>query len=118
MAASARPPDLRLSRPPLARTRHGAEAGGVNGRVRTPHASTGAARRERRPACVKVEDRSLRLRAGHTRVMTEAEEQELVDALADLLADWLVAHPDQMPDALRSRPKPDLLEGTQTEEQP
>jgi hypothetical protein len=50
--------------------------------------------------------------------MTEAEEQELVDALADLFADWLVAHPDQMPDALRSRRKRDLLEGTRAEEQP
>jgi len=50
--------------------------------------------------------------------MSEAEEQELVDALADLLADWLVAHPDQMPDALRSGRKPDLLEGTRAKEQP
>jgi hypothetical protein len=90
----------------------------VSSRVRTPGTSTGAARRQRRPACVKVEDRPLRLRAGHTRPMTEAEELELVDALADLLADWLVAHPDQMPDALRSGRKPDLLEGTRAKEQP
>jgi hypothetical protein len=87
-------------------------------RVRTPRAAVQAAHRQRRPACVKVEDRPLRLRAGHTRPMTEVEEQELVDALAELLADWLVAHPDQMPDALRSGGKPDLLEGTRTEEQP
>jgi hypothetical protein len=49
--------------------------------------------------------------------MTETEEQELVDALANLFADWLVARPDQMPAALRSRRKPDLLEGTRAEEQ-
>jgi len=90
----------------------------VSGRVRTPRATVQAARRQRRPACVKVEDRPLRLRAGYTRPMSEAEEQELVDALADLLADWLVAHPDQMPDALRSGRKPDLLEGTRAKEQP
>jgi hypothetical protein len=60
---------------------------------------------------------SARLLAGQTRAMTEAEEQELVDALADLFADWLVAHPDQMPAALRSRRKRDLLEGTRAEEQ-
>ena len=87
-------------------------------RVRTPRAAVQAARRQRRPACVKVEDRPLRLRSGHTRVMSEAEEQGLVDALADLFADWLVAHPDQMPDALRSGRKPDLLEGTRAKEQP
>jgi len=89
----------------------------MSDRVRTPRAVQGT-RRQRRPACVKVEDRPLRLRAGHTREMTEVEERELVDALADLLADWLVAHPDQMPDALRSGRKPDLLEGNRTEEQP
>lgn len=91
--------------------------GGLSSRVRAPR-TISAVRRQRRPSCVKVEDRPLRLCAGHTRPMTEAEEQGLVDALADLFADWLVAHPDQMPAGLRSRRKRDLLEVTRAEEQP
>jgi hypothetical protein len=89
----------------------------VSGRVRTPHAGASAARRQRRPACVKAEDRPLRLRAGHTRPMTEAEERELVSALAELLTDWLAAHPDRLPAGLRSRPRSGLVDGTQAKEQ-
>lgn len=90
----------------------------MSGRVRTPGASAGAARRQRRPACVKAEDRPLRLRAGHTRPMTGAEERELVSALAGLLTDWLVAHPDRLPAGLRSRLRSGLVDGTQAKEQP
>ncbi len=50
--------------------------------------------------------------------MTSDEEQQLVDALAELLAVWLAARPDRLPDSLRSRLKRDLLVGTRTEEQP
>jgi hypothetical protein len=50
--------------------------------------------------------------------MTSGEEQQLVDALAELLAVWLAAHPDRLPDGLRSRLKRDLLVGNRTEEQP
>jgi hypothetical protein len=67
---------------------------------------------------VKAEDRPLRLLPGKTRAMTSGEEQQLVDALAELLAVWLAAHPDRLPDSLRSRLKRDLLVGTRTEEQP
>jgi len=49
--------------------------------------------------------------------MTEAEERELVSALAELLTDWLAAHPDRPPAGLRSRPRSDLVDGTQAKEQ-
>jgi hypothetical protein len=50
--------------------------------------------------------------------MTEAEERELVSALAELLTDWLLAHPDRLPAGLRSRPRSGLVDSTQAKEQP
>lgn len=101
----------------LAPADHNLAESGVSGRVRAPRASTGAVRRPRRPACVRADDRPLRLLPGKTRAMTSSEEQQLVDALAELLAVWLAAHPDRLPDTLRSRLKRDLLVGTRIEEQ-
>ena len=51
------------------------------------------------------DDRELKLLPGHTRVMTSDEEDELVSALAELLADWLGRHPDQAAVIRRSLPQ-------------
>lgn len=49
--------------------------------------------------------------------MTEAEERELVRALAELLVDWLGRHPDRLPAGLRHERRSGLVESTQTKEQ-
>jgi hypothetical protein len=41
--------------------------------------------------------------------MSEEEHKRLVGALAELLADWLAAHPERRPGALRSTPGSGLV---------
>jgi hypothetical protein len=50
--------------------------------------------------------------------MNSAEEERLIDALAELLADWLGAHPEKLPAGLRSAPSSGLLDGPRAQEQP
>jgi hypothetical protein len=88
----------------------------VTGRTRAPRAIAGA-RKQRRPVCVPAADRPLQLLAGHTRPMTEVEEEQLVNALAELLTDWLAAHPDRLPDGLRPGAQCGLVDQTTTKEQ-
>ncbi|HEV3321488.1 MAG TPA: hypothetical protein VG147_04775 [Solirubrobacteraceae bacterium] len=60
----------------------------------------------------------MRLLVGRTRAMSEEEHRRLVGALAELLADWLVAHPERRPGALRSTPGSGLVQGPRAQEQP
>jgi hypothetical protein len=58
-----------------------------------------ASSRERRPQCSRTgqnhqDEKPLRLLPGKTRAMTDSEETQLVDALSELLADWLADHPN------------------------
>lgn len=60
-----------------------------------------ASRRERRPQCSRAgqnreDEKPLRLLPGKTRAMTDSEETQLVDALSELLADWLADHPKSL----------------------
>lgn len=53
-----------------------------------------ASSKQRRPKCSRArqshqDDTLLRLLPGKTRAMTDSEETQLVDALSELLADWL-----------------------------
>jgi hypothetical protein len=66
------------------------------------------------------EDRPLRLLAGRTRPMSGEEHRRLVSALAELLADWLEAHPERRPSSLRSTSECDLVDrdGPRAQEQP
>jgi hypothetical protein len=64
------------------------------------------------------DDRPLRLLEGRTRAMNEEERKRLVAALAELLADWLQAHPERRPSSLRSGRECDLVDGPHVEEQP
>ena len=49
--------------------------------------------------------------------MTEVEEEQLVNALAELLTDWLAAHPDRLPAGLRPGAQCGLVDQTTTKEQ-
>jgi hypothetical protein len=49
--------------------------------------------------------------------MSERETKQLVNALSELLADWLQAHPEKLPTGLRSAPSSGLLNGLGAEEQ-
>ena len=89
-------------------------------RARPRHASTRASAPSGATAAAGGHDRPLRLLAGHTRPMSGEEERQLVAALAELLADWLAAHPERRPSGLRSTPECDLVDrdGPRAQEQP
>jgi len=88
----------------------------VRGAPRRPDCSRGSSRGQaakqrgtrragdsRRGACVGTgEEKPLRLLPGKVRAMTESEETQLVDALSELLADWLENHPERLPASLES----------------
>jgi len=59
----------------------------------------------------------VRLLPGKVRAMSERETKQLVNALSELLADWLQAHPEKLPTGLRSAPSSGLLNGLGAEEQ-
>ena len=63
-------------------------------------------------------ERPLGLLTGRTRPMSNEEEDQLVGALAELLADWLADHPDRLPVGLRSARECGLVDGTRPKEQP
>jgi hypothetical protein len=50
--------------------------------------------------------------------MREDEQRRLVAALAELLADWLTAHPERLPSSLRSGRECGLVDVPHAEEQP
>jgi hypothetical protein len=50
--------------------------------------------------------------------MSTQEQQRLVGALAELLADWLTAHPERLPSNMRAATTPRLLDEPDTKEQP
>lgn len=53
-------------------------------------------------------DAPLRLLPGRTRPMSGEQEQRLVCSLAELLVDWIEAHPGGLPEGLRSAHRSDL----------
>jgi hypothetical protein len=50
--------------------------------------------------------------------MNADERQALIDALAELLADWLTTHPERSPHDLRSERECGLVNRPQAKEQP
>jgi hypothetical protein len=99
-----------------ARRRQRGEPAGAE-RSRPGHAARGASG-QCRGSGAAAGDRPLRLLVGRTRAMSEEEHRRLVGALAELLADWLVAHPERRPGALRSTPGSGLVQGPRAQEQP
>ncbi len=81
-------------------------------------AGIGAARKPRRGCGGPTQDRPLRLLAGRTRPMSDQERARLVDALAELLTDWLAAHPETLFSVLKSSPACGLVYGPERKEQP
>jgi hypothetical protein len=73
-------------------------------------------RRARGPAAEK--DAPLRLLPGKTRPMTGEEEQQLVEALAELLVEWVEARPERLPAGLRTGRGCDLDGCSRAKEQP
>jgi hypothetical protein len=63
-------------------------------------------------------DAPLRLLPGRTRPMSCEQEQQLVGSLAELLVDWIEAHPGGLPEGLRSSRRSDLDGCSRPEEQP
>jgi hypothetical protein len=57
------------------------------------------------------------LLSGAAQPMTREQERQLVDALAELLAEWIETHPDLLPSGLRSRAGSDLDADPRSEEQ-
>jgi hypothetical protein len=55
---------------------------------------------------------------GTAQPMTREQERQLIDALAELLAEWVEAHPDLLPSGLRSLAASDLDAGPRSKEQP
>jgi hypothetical protein len=89
------------------------------GRARSRQAATRPSTPPDATAAAGAEDRSLRLLAGRTRPMSSEEHARLVSVLAELLADWLEAHPERRPGALRFGAECGLVEdGPRAQEQP
>jgi hypothetical protein len=63
------------------------------------------------------DDRPLRLLVGRTRTMSGEEQDRLLAALGELLADWFAEHPDRRPNCLRSGEGPALVHEHDTQEQ-
>jgi hypothetical protein len=68
------------------------------------HARTarGAGRRHARSRPETDSEAPLRLLPGRTLPMNREQEQRLVRALAELLAEWIEAHPEGLPAGLRT----------------
>jgi len=73
------------------------------------------ARRTRRDTGADV---PLRLLPGETRPMTCEEERQLVEALAELLVEWVEARPERLPAGLRTGRGCDLDGCSRAKEQP
>jgi hypothetical protein len=73
-------------------------------------------RRARGPVAEK--DAPLRLLPGKTRPMSPQQEQRLIRSLAQLLVEWIEAHPEGLPEGLRARPRSDLDGCSRAKEQP
>jgi hypothetical protein len=50
--------------------------------------------------------------------MSPQQEQRLIHSLAQLLVEWIEAHPEGLPEGLRARPRSDLDGCSRAKEQP
>jgi hypothetical protein len=81
-------------------------------------ATQGSRKRRRRGRLDTGADVSLRLLPGKTRPMTGEEERQLVEALAELLVEWVEARPEWLPAGLRTGRGCDLDGCSRAKEQP
>jgi hypothetical protein len=92
----------------------------MSGTQRPPHdagrdaqdygsATEGIRKRHRHPRRDTGADAPLRLLPGKTRPMTGEEERQLVEALAELLVEWVEARPERLPAGLRTGRGCDLV---------
>lgn len=118
--AAPRPSRRRTAEAPTGRERRRAcqPAKPAETAKQTPRRAAPGARRGARRGCQGSDERDqpLRLLPGRTRLMSEQQRSQLVDALAELLTDWLREHPERLPASLRSTPRSGLVDGTRTEE--
>ncbi len=61
-----------------------------------------ATQRQARPRPETDSQTPIRLLPGRTLPMSREQERRLVRALAELLAEWLEAHPERLPASLRT----------------
>jgi hypothetical protein len=74
--------------------------------------------RRRRPGPEKGAQAPLTLLPGRTRPMSSEEERQLIEALAELLVEWVEARPERLPKGLRTGRGCDLDGCSRAKEQP
>lgn len=71
----------------------------------------------RRSPAGQLDEGELRLLPTRFVPMSEREEEQLLDALAELLVEWLELHPERLPGSLRPSDESGLLDDPSSKEE-